>query len=61
ARHQNEDYISPSFTYTPEALDKMLNYLTDRGTKSVEAFQLQILCQHAERIILEKNQTPSPV
>lgn len=36
------------FDYSDQALDEILNYLTANNTKSVESFQLQVICQHIE-------------
>ncbi|HEV7684174.1 MAG TPA: hypothetical protein VGO68_18810 [Pyrinomonadaceae bacterium] len=46
------DFRSPPFSYKPEALKKLLNYLTQQDTKSIESFQLQILCQYVEENIV---------
>jgi len=48
------NFISPPFYYSPEALDIILNYLTQEGKKNddIEPFQLQILCQHVEENIV---------
>jgi hypothetical protein len=50
------EFRSPSFSYQPEALKKLLNYLTQQDTKSIESFQLQILCQYIEEnIVISRN------
>lgn len=50
------EFRSPPFMYQPEALKKLLNYLTQQDTKSIESFQLQILCQYVEEnIVIAKN------
>jgi tetratricopeptide (TPR) repeat protein len=41
-------FQSEPFTYQPQALAKMLAYLTQNGDTPVESFQLQILCQYVE-------------
>jgi len=41
-------YTSPQFDYTDEALQHILDFLTDGGSDPVESFQLQILCQTLE-------------
>ncbi|MFQ5628944.1 MAG: hypothetical protein ACE5I1_09305, partial [bacterium] len=54
----NVAFFSHPFTYTPEALNKILDYLTDNNKKNVESFQLQVLCQHVEEnIVIKKNTT----
>lgn len=46
------DYVSPPFTYSPEALKLMLQKLSETNAHTqnngIEAFQLQILCQYLE-------------
>jgi hypothetical protein len=52
------EFQSPLFTYQPEALQKILDYLTQKGTKPIESFQLQILCQFVEEtLIIARNDT----
>lgn len=41
-------YISPTFTYERHFLDNILTYLSKDGTRPVETFLLQIICQHIE-------------
>lgn len=48
ARGEREDY-TPAFAYTPDALDLLLNYLSNDGKEKIESFQLQLICQHIER------------
>lgn len=50
-------YASPQFDYTDEALDKILRFLTNDDQKKIESFQLQILCQHAEQVVIEEGKT----
>ncbi|MFK7968953.1 MAG: hypothetical protein AB8F95_01230 [Bacteroidia bacterium] len=48
-------FVSSTFAYDQETLDKMVNYLTQAGTRPIESFQLQILCQYVEeRLIIKK-------
>lgn len=52
------EYNSDCFTYQPEALDEILNYLTQNDQKDIESFQLQILCYHVEEnIVIKQNDT----
>ncbi|PHN06208.1 formylglycine-generating enzyme family protein [Flavilitoribacter nigricans] len=44
-------FATPPFDYTDEALDYILEYLTEGGTETIESFQLQIICQYAEQQI----------
>lgn len=50
------DFISKTFTYTPQAQEIILNELsqTDQSAREgIESFQLQILCQYIEGQIIE--------
>lgn len=49
------DFDSPRYTYSPEALDKIIHFLTDNGTEEVETTQLQIICHHLEQKIAASN------
>lgn len=44
-------FVSSKFEYTEEALEHILNYLTNSGHEHVETTQLQIICQRIERSI----------
>jgi hypothetical protein len=64
------EFLSPSFTYTPEAINVILDYLAGRETTAevqaadasallkkqdeIESFNLQILCQHVEETVMER-------
>lgn len=48
------DFYSPRFDYEDEALDQILDFLTKKNEKSIESFQLQILCQYIEETIVIK-------
>jgi hypothetical protein len=49
------DYASHKFDYDAETVDKMLDYLTQGGNRSIESFQLQILCQYVEeRLVIDR-------
>lgn len=47
------DFISPRFDYENEALEKILKFLTKSGKQKIETFQIQILCQYCENLIIE--------
>jgi hypothetical protein len=50
------EFRSSCFTYQPEALETILDYLTQNNTKTIESFQLQTLCQYVEEnIVIAKN------
>ena len=48
-------FDSPPFSYSPEALDLILEALKSKeaGQTGIEAFQLQIICQHLEQLAKE--------
>lgn len=51
-------FASPTFHYDDDTLAKMVNYLNQNGTRSIESFQLQILCQFVEeRLVIKKGLT----
>ena len=45
---EDETFTSPVFTYNPQTLENMLNYLSNEEGE-IESFQLQLLCQHIEK------------
>jgi cell division protein FtsB len=47
-------FASPSFAYHPEAIEAMLGYLTSSGSRPIESFQLQILCQYVEEELVQQ-------
>ena len=49
------DFSSPKFEYLPEALEKILFYLTDGNKQPVETTQLQIVCQRIEQNVVSDN------
>ena len=53
AMDKMDRYLSPSFGYTTECINKILDYLTQDGQKSIETFQLQTVCQYAENLAIE--------
>ncbi len=44
---------SPAFAYEEGALNGMLRYLSKGGKQRVESFQLQLLCQFAEKAVID--------
>ncbi|MCL6257469.1 hypothetical protein M3O96_00095 [Aquiflexum sp. TKW24L] len=48
------DFISPKFSFSLDAQELILNSLIDKEKKSIETFQLQLICQHAEEKIIQK-------
>jgi hypothetical protein len=48
------DFISPSFTIRDEVLDELISFLQDKITRRIDPSQLQIVCQHIEKKIMER-------
>ncbi len=67
AKLADKNYISATFTFTKEALDLILDSLTNSKNSSgkdntgqkqeIETFQLQIVCKYAENLVIEKGLT----
>jgi hypothetical protein len=51
------EFSSPPFKYEPTALSAILDFLTSESTKPVETTQLQVICQYAENLVHEPQQT----
>ena len=51
-RDPKRNFASRPFHYDEAALDTLINYLSKNGTEDVESFQLQILCQYIERLMI---------
>jgi hypothetical protein len=58
------DFVTPKFTYTPEAIDKLIQFLSSRynvagttASKSIESSNLQIICSYVESQIVSKGNT----
>lgn len=52
-------FASPPFRYDDAALDTLIRFLSKDGTEDVESFQLQILCQYIERLMMGEKGAPS--
>lgn len=48
-------FYSKPFTISDKSIFSILNYLTQKRTKPIETFQLQILCQYIENQVIERN------
>jgi len=48
------EFLSDPFEYDPKLLGKVLDYLTEKNSKPIETFQLQIICARAEIISIRK-------
>jgi len=58
AENSNFSFESPIFAFDELLLKRILDYLTENNTKSIETFQLQMICQQAENIALAKQKQP---
>lgn len=47
-------FVSSQFDYSDESLDQILDHLSQNGTAEIESFQLQVICQYAERQAMRK-------
>jgi Leucine-rich repeat (LRR) protein len=54
------DFISPPFSYEPQAEEKIINYLSLNQEDQIETFQLQLICQFCENWVI-KNLKPSNI
>ncbi|MFZ2901191.1 MAG: SUMF1/EgtB/PvdO family nonheme iron enzyme [Saprospiraceae bacterium] len=51
-------FESPVFDYEDEAVASLVDFLSEGRTQEIESFQLQILCEHAERqVVLKQGKT----
>ena len=50
-------FQSPAFDYSNRALDRILNYLSNNHQDNIESFQLQIICQYAESVVIKENKS----
>lgn len=51
---QEDGFDSPVFDFEDEAVEKLLDFLSEDGKQEIESFQLQILCEYAERAVVLK-------
>ena len=56
AQQKDPIFLTPSFSYTPEAVAKIVDFLTDNETERIESTQLQIICQTVEEKITHDGQ-----
>jgi hypothetical protein len=62
AKLEGEHFATPSFSWSDEALEKVLDFLSEQRLgegettvgKEVEPFQLQLICQHVEQTVRER-------
>lgn len=56
--HVEGEYQSKKFEYAPAAIERILDFLSNNGQKSIESTQLQIVCQQIEKNeVIGKNNT----
>lgn len=48
------NFLTSQFTYSPAAMQKLLDFLTDHQDGRIEGILLQMLCEHYERQLVEK-------
>jgi hypothetical protein len=49
-----ESFASPAFTISDQVLDEIIGFLQDKITRRIDPSQLQIVCQHIEKRIMER-------
>jgi DNA/RNA endonuclease G (NUC1) len=49
------NFFSDIFHFHPSAEEKILSYLSKKGEKYIETFQLQLICQFCENLIIRKS------
>lgn len=47
-------FATPSFRYSGDTLEAILNFLTEQNTKPVETTQLQVICQYVENNLVQR-------
>ncbi len=58
---QNGEFISEKFRFHPQAIESLINYLSESkndnyaNSRNIESFQLQLICQYAENIIINED------
>jgi PKD repeat protein len=61
AELEGDEFASPKFTYSKEAIDLIFSSLKDSKNKLIEPFQLQLLGQHAEEKVINKKKDKSKI
>lgn len=54
AYQKGDHFASPRFDFKDEAIDAILDFLTKSGDSEVESFQLQVICQYAESLVIDQ-------
>lgn len=56
--YETGTFASPSFDFEDQAVDHLINFLSQGRSQSIESFQLQILCEYIERkLVVAKGET----
>lgn len=53
------NFRTKPFSYNPDTLELLLNFLSDKDSDTVEPYQLQVQCHHIERRVEELQRTRS--
>jgi tetratricopeptide (TPR) repeat protein len=68
AAMENKELRGPAFTYSDEAIDELVSFLSRRRERQgyrqvddVEPFQLQIICQHIEDEVSKRSAEAGPI
>jgi hypothetical protein len=56
AQRQDAVFSTPPFDYSPQAIQKILDFLTQDNNERIESTQLQIICQSAENKVTTAGQ-----
>lgn len=54
ASMDGEGFISPVFAISNQLLDELIDFLQDKHTRRIDPSQLQIVCQHIEKRIMDR-------
>lgn len=54
AMKEGGNFLTPSWEYTEENLEKILHFLRDKLSKRIDPSQLQIICQNIEKNVAKK-------
>lgn len=60
ASRKGANYYSPPFIISEKAIENTLSYLSKTHNQKIEAFQLQIVCQYFEEIIIKEVEKKAP-
>ena len=52
--YQKLGFATPTFDYEDDAIEYLLDFLSENGKEPIESFQLQILCEYVEQHLVEK-------